>query len=230
MQIDEYLTKYDSLASEEAFFRIPLRKEYLLSQIGRGKRVLDVGCMGGQISRLIQEQNNEVWGVEINERAAAEAIRRGIRVKVADVEKGLPFDSASFDVVYAGELLEHLYDTRTFFLDAHRVLKQEGTLLFSTPNLNSFENRMRVIKGDYLSNVGAYPEDHHGQNVRIFNLSKIREICYSTGFEIKDVRGIFTEEPSSKLLSIPLGLASRLIPGFAKFLMVKARKNSGMIE
>src|SRR4051794_2265032 len=103
MQMHDYVAKYDSLASEEALFNIPYRKEYLLEQIGRGKRVLDVGCLGGQISRLIMEQNNVVHGVEINERAAQLARERGIRVKVADVENGIPFKDASFDVVHAGE-------------------------------------------------------------------------------------------------------------------------------
>src|SRR5690348_16731056 len=114
MQMKEYLTKYDSLASEDALYEIPLRKEYVLSRIGRGKRVLDVGCLGGKISSLIMSQNNEVWGVEVNPAAAAVAERRGVKVKVADVEDGLPFESASFDVVNAGEILEHLYDTTKF--------------------------------------------------------------------------------------------------------------------
>ena len=63
MELREYRTKYDSLAAEDALFDIPLRKEYLLESIGRGKRVLDVGCLGGRISELISERNNQVWGV-----------------------------------------------------------------------------------------------------------------------------------------------------------------------
>src|SRR3954469_10742117 len=114
MQMHDYVSKYDSLASEDALYDIPQRKEYLLGQIGRGKRVLDVGCLGGKLSREILERNNEVWGVEINPAAAEVAQRRGIRVKVADAEQGLPFEDSSFDVVHAGEVIEHLYDTKHF--------------------------------------------------------------------------------------------------------------------
>src|SRR5262245_38993548 len=108
MEMRDYMTRYDSLASEEALYRIPLRKEFLLAQVGRGKRVLDVGCLGGQISELIKKQNNEVWGVEINPKAAEAAKRKGIRVRIANAEEGLPFEDGFFDVVNAGEVVEHL--------------------------------------------------------------------------------------------------------------------------
>ena len=115
-------------------------------------------------------QNNEVWGVEVNPTAALVAQKRGIRVKVANVEEGLPFERGYFDVVNAGEVVEHLYDTKFFFDEVHRVLKKDGTFFFTTPNLNSLENRIRVLTGGYLSMVGAYPEDHFGNHVRIFNV------------------------------------------------------------
>src|SRR3954463_16239914 len=109
MQMRDYLIKYDNLASEDILYNIPLRKEYILSRIGRGKRVLDVGCLGGRLSRLIMDQNNEVWGIEVNPAAAQVASGRGIRVKTQNVEDGLSFEDNSFDVVNAGEVLAHLY-------------------------------------------------------------------------------------------------------------------------
>ena len=66
MKSREYVRKADALAFEEPLFEIPLRKEYLLKEIGRGKRVLDLGCLGGQLSQLIKNQNNDVFGVEAN--------------------------------------------------------------------------------------------------------------------------------------------------------------------
>ena len=226
MQMHDYVSKYDSLASEEEMYNIPQRKEYLLAQIGRGKRVLDVGCLGGKLSREIISAGNEVWGVEINPTAAEVARKRGVRVKVADVEQGLPFDDAAFDVVHAGEVLEHLYDTKAFFAECRRVLKTGGVLLFTTPNLNSLENRLRVASGGYLSMTGAYPEDHYGNHVRVFNVDKVRELCAQTGFEVSDMRGVFSLEPRARWIDASLRLAARVAPKFSKLLIFKAEKKA----
>lgn len=224
MQMHDYVSKYDSLASEDQLYNIPQRKEYLLAQIGRGKRVLDVGCLGGQLSRLMLEHGNEVWGVEINAAAAEVATRRGIRVKVADVERGLPFEDESFDVIHAGEVIEHLYDTKAFFSECRRVLKSGGIFLFTTPNLNSLENRLRVVTGGYLSMAGAYPEDHYGSHVRVFNVDKVRELCGQTGLVLEDVRGVFNLERRARWIEAPLRMAARVAPTLSKLLICKACK------
>jgi 2-polyprenyl-3-methyl-5-hydroxy-6-metoxy-1,4-benzoquinol methylase len=224
MEMKEYLRRSDSLSTEEAYYEIPFRKEFLLSVIGYGKRVLDVGCLGGQISSLILQQNNEVWGVELNRAAAAVAETRGVRVKVADVEEGIPFEAEYFDVVNAGEVLEHLYDTKHFMLECNRVLKPEGSLLMTVPNLNSWDNRVRVLSGKYLSMAGAYPEDHYGNHIRIFNQAKIRELCRQTGFEIRETRGVPALQSLGKLLDLPLGLVGRLAPSLSKLLMYRLVK------
>jgi 2-polyprenyl-3-methyl-5-hydroxy-6-metoxy-1,4-benzoquinol methylase len=147
-------------------------------------------------------------------------------VKFANVEDGLPFDDCTFDVVNAGEVLEHLYDTKLFFQEAARVLKREGILLFTVPNLNSLENRLKVLRGAYLGMAGAYPEDHFGSHVRMFNLSKIRELCARTGFALEDVRGIPALEARGRWVDLSLGVAGRVLPGFSKVLMGRARKTS----
>ncbi len=224
MQMREYLTRYDRLDTEDTLYQIPLLKEYVLSRIGRGKKVLDVGCLGGKVSRLILEQNNEVWGVEVNPVAAAVAERRGVRVKIADVEEGLPFENSKFDFVNAGEVLEQLYDTKFFFDETWRVLKEGGVLLFTTPNLNSLENRIRIISGGYLSMTGAYPEDHFGEHVRVFNISKIRELCNQTGFEVVDICGVLNLESRGKWIDTSLAWLGKIFPAFSKMLMVTARK------
>lgn len=229
MQMQEYIEKYDKLAAEESLLEIPLRKEYVLSKIGRRKKILDVGCLGGKFSQLMQQQNNEVWGVELNPVAAAAAAQLGIQVKVANVEDGLPFENERFDVVNAGEILEHLYDTKYFLEEAYRVLVRGGLFLFSTPNLNSFENRIQVARGGYLSMAGTYPEDHFGEHVRVFNLEKIRELCEITGFEIIDVQGVPLLKSHGKWMDWSLGLFGKVFPSVTKLLLITARKSNGLL-
>jgi SAM-dependent methyltransferase len=228
MLMQDYLTRFSHLSEEDTLYQIPRRKEFLLREIGRGKRVLDVGCLGGQISRLILERGNEVWGIELNPEAAEVARSRGVRVKVANVEEGLPFEDSGFDVVNAGQLAPQLYDTRAFFREACRVLKPGGVFLLTTPNLNSLDNRVRVLLGGYPSVVGAYPEDHHGEKIRLFNIAKIRELCERTGFAVERIEGVsfLDERPglTRRVGRAPVAVAGRWLPSLSKLLLVKARK------
>lgn len=224
MRMDQYIEHYNDLAMEDELFKIPLRKEFILKSIGKGKRVLDVGCLGGQITQLIREQNNEVVGIEANPKAAEIARKRGIEVTVANVEDGIPLPTATFDVVCAAEVVEHLYDTKHFFEEAHRVLRTRGVFIFTTPNLNSIENRIRVLHGGYLGMTGAYPEDHFGGHVRIFNRAKIEELCSRTGFEVEMISGIPALGSHGKLWDRSMRLAGQVLPSWSKILMVRARK------
>src|SRR5438094_7111122 len=75
-----------------------------------GRRVLDLGCRTGALTQHYAP-GNEVVGVDVDGDALARASERlGIQTLWADVEEGLPFADDSFDVVVAGELLEHLAD------------------------------------------------------------------------------------------------------------------------
>lgn len=230
----DYLSKYDSLAEEDQWIGIPGRKEWILNQIGKGKRVLDVGCLGGKLSQNIARAGNEVWGVEVNPYSARLAEKRGIQVKVADVEDGLPFDSAQFDVVHAGGVMSHLYDTKGFFEEVRRVLKPDGVFLFVAPNLNSLENRFKVFMGGYLSEAGAYPEDHHGSRIRFYNLEKIRELCGATRFRVEDAQGLALQDLPEGMPSALKGVLShfsrpieKYFPQAATLLMIKARPFTG---
>lgn len=217
--MQEYRRKFDALSSEERWLRSPGRARFVLSEIGRGKVVLDVGCLGGRLSERILRQNNEVWGLELNPAAAREAAQRGIRVTEGNAEEGLPFESAFFDVVHAGEVLAYLYDTKSFFEECARVLKADGMLLLTTANLNSLRNRLRVLRGGYLAGLGAYPEDHHGDQVRVFNLPKLRELCEAAGFGIDKARG---GSPEGGLSSV----ATVWLPSLSETLMIRASKRA----
>lgn len=217
MQMHDYLAKYDSLADEDQWIEIPGRKEWVLGEIGKGKRVLDVGCLGGKFSQCIVREGNDVWGVEVNPYSARLAEKRGIQVKVADVEDGLPFEAETFDFVHAGGIMSHLYDTKGFFEEVKRVLKPGGSFLFVAPNLNSLENRFKILMGDYLLEAGMYPEDHHGSRIRFYNLEKIRELCTATGFTLDQVQGLALHDVSERIPLALRGLVTRLSGPVGKY-------------
>src|SRR5438093_6122120 len=76
---------------------------------GPGRRVLDLGCRDGSLTRAYAA-GNEIVGVDADREALAVAAELGIETHWADLDEPLAFADASFDVVVAGELLEHLRD------------------------------------------------------------------------------------------------------------------------
>lgn len=113
---------------------------------GPGRRVLDLGCRDGALSATYAE-GNEIVGVDADREALAEAEQLGIETHWADLDDSLPFGDESFDVVVAGELLEHLRDPRRVVADVRRVLRPGGTFVASVPNAYRLKNRVRFVLG-----------------------------------------------------------------------------------
>jgi methionine biosynthesis protein MetW len=114
------------------------------------ERILDVGCGDGNFSMLIGKacRAKEVYGIEISEKGVEMARKNGVKCYQLDVdEEDFPFEDNFFDAVFAGEIIEHLYDTDHFLNEAYRVLKADGILVLTTPNLASWQNRISLLFG-----------------------------------------------------------------------------------
>lgn len=122
--------------------RIPLFRD----AIGRGKRVLDLGCRSGALTRHFLE-GNSVVGLDVDRAALAKAEALGIETVVGDVEEQLPFPEQSFDAVVAGELFEHLRFPDDLVREIRRVLRPRGVLVGSVPNAFNVQNRLRFVRG-----------------------------------------------------------------------------------
>jgi SAM-dependent methyltransferase len=126
---------------------------------GPGRRVLDLGCRSGALTRAYLE-GNDIVGVDVEREALAEAAKLGIETHVADVEQGVPFDDESFDVVVAGELVEHVRDPDALVAEARRVLRGGGTFVGSVPNFYRLKNRLAFLAGR--------PLDHDPTHLHVF--------------------------------------------------------------
>jgi SAM-dependent methyltransferase len=114
--------------------------------VGFGKDVLDLGCRYGALTKAYLV-SNRVVGVDVDSDALGHAARLGIRPVHHDIEEGLPFGEGSFDVVVAGELLEHVRAPDQLVEEVLRVLRPGGTFVGSTPNAYRLKNRLRVLAG-----------------------------------------------------------------------------------
>ncbi len=104
----------------------------MISRLGNGLAVLDVGCGNGVISEHIWKMGNSVACADLPKMTPMTHKRRVLLVVSALAEQ-LAFASESFDVVVAFELLEHLWNPRSFLDEVYRVLKAGGHMIIEVP-------------------------------------------------------------------------------------------------
>jgi SAM-dependent methyltransferase len=96
-------------------------------------KVLDVGCGEGCFGRLKPDAQASVYGVDNDPIAVEAASAYEITARV-DLDTGvLPFDDATFDAVFAKDVLEHLSHPWTLLAEIKRVLRPGGRLVVSVP-------------------------------------------------------------------------------------------------
>jgi SAM-dependent methyltransferase len=144
--------------------RVDLFRRYV---DGPGRRVLDLGCRYGALTQAYAA-GNDVVGVDVDREALAEAAKLGIETRWVDVDEPLPFEDGDFDVVTAGELLEHVRDPERLVGEIERVLRPGGTFVGSVPNAFRLKNRLRFL-------LGRKPEDDP-THLHMFSPGEVRAL------------------------------------------------------
>ena len=127
-----------------------------------GKRLLEVGCGIGTDLLRFARGGAVVTGVDLAERsislARANFDLHGLAgqgaLRVANGE-ALPFDDASFDVVYGHGVLQYTADARRMVEECRRVLVPGGAAIFMVYNRVSWLNAMSSILGVGLEHADA---------------------------------------------------------------------------
>lgn len=141
-------------------------------------RVLDLGCRDGSLAAALGLPSRRTVGADIDE-AALRASEDRVTPCVADLWKGLPFRSEAFDLVLAGEIVEHVPFPDTLIAEADRVLRPGGRMIGSVPNAFRLKNRLLFLSGRWF--------ERDPTHLRHFSPRMLRSLL-STCFERVDIR------------------------------------------
>ena len=169
---ERYEQHHRERRDEGDFVFVPERIPLLVAAVGRGKRVLDLGCRSGALTQHFLG-GNSVVGLDIDAAALEKAATLGIQPVQANVEEPLPFEDGSFDAVVAGELFEHLQFPDALVAEIVRVLRPGGVLAGSVPNAFRVQSRLRFLRGE--------PPEDDPTHLRMFSPAALRQLL--SGFE-----------------------------------------------
>lgn len=157
------------------------RADLLTQNIGKGKKVLDIGCRDGNLTKYFID-GNDVLGVDIDQISLDKANKKyKIRTKVLDLNGSWEeLKGEKFDVIVAGEILEHLYFPEKIIGKVKRYLNSDGIFIGSVPNAFSLKNRFR-----YLFGSKKYTPLSDPTHINQFSYNEIKNILEKEFSDVK---------------------------------------------
>jgi ubiquinone/menaquinone biosynthesis C-methylase UbiE len=183
-------------------------------------KLLDLACWDGESTAYYGQRLGitQLFGVDVFPDKIEAAKKKSVNVKYCNLEsEQLPFDDHFFDIVIANQIFEHLKQIYRPLSEIHRVLKPNGILLFSVPNLASFHSRILLLFGMQPGSIKIF--DAH---VRGFAPRALKEfLTFNNLFSVIKFTGS-GYYPFPPLISIPL---SKPFKGSGVFQIFALNKN-----
>lgn len=147
--------------------------------------VLDVGCSSGYLAAPLAAAGARVVGIELDPGAAEAARSFCADVLVGDVESmELPLESASFDAIVCGDLVEHLRDPTTTLERLRPLLRPGGRLVLSTPNVANWAMRLSLLGGRWrYTDRGILDRTH----THLFTRKTLAETVDAAGYRVLEL-------------------------------------------
>lgn len=172
----------------------------------RPKTFLDIGCGDGQFAAVIKNELklHKAYGIEIAAQGVRNAKKLGVDGICLDIDqKNIPLPSGSVDVIFCGEIIEHVYSSDHLLEEIYRLLRPKGKLIITTPNLSAWYNRLSILFGyqPIFSDVSLkysvghlFPMNTSFGHLRIYTLFGLTELLRLHKFSIRSTYGFGVNE------------------------------------
>ncbi len=140
-------------------------------------RVLDLGCGSGDLLYfLARDKQARVQGIEMDEAAIYECVRKGLSVFHSDIESSVrEYPAASFDYIVLNQSMQEVKNVDSLIRDALRI---GGRIIVGFPNFAYIGARTMLFFGGKAPITKSLPYRWYDTpNVRFLSITDFREFC-----------------------------------------------------
>lgn len=149
----------------------------IFSVVDPGSRVLDLGCGEGDLLYLLARDKKIIaQGIEKDDRAVQECVKKGLSVFHDDIESGLrEYPDGSFDYVILNQSMEEVRNVDSLLQDALRIGKK---VIVGFPNFAYYKARFMMFFHGRAPVTESLPYSWYDTpNVRFLGITDFREYC-----------------------------------------------------
>ena len=169
--------------------RVNNSHSFVVQLVGKGKSVLELGAASGHVTRILASNGNRVTAVEADIACSDSLAAVASEVLIRDLDRlslSEDLDGRTFDVIVAGDVLEHTKRPELILAQLHGLLAPNGYIVVSLPHIAHGDVRLSLLSGQFpYSDRGLLDKTH----LRFFTRSTILELFGSTGFNIDEIYG-----------------------------------------
>ncbi|MGQ0631423.1 MAG: class I SAM-dependent methyltransferase [Sporichthyaceae bacterium] len=160
-----------------------------LAMVGWNRRVLELGAASGHMTKAMVAQNCRVTAVEYEAESAMHLKEVAEAVIVGDLNdvETVPSLPGPYDVILAGDVLEHLLDPKRVLLQLVDKLEPGGRIVVSLPHVAHVDLRLALLQGRFDYGPWGLLDETH---IRFFTLKTLRELVQSAGLSIVEMKRV----------------------------------------